>query len=190
MDFDFSDDAKALRETARAVLAEHAGPAATRASMNGTAAFDTALWRRVVDLGWTAARVPEALGGVGMSAEAACVLAEEAGRSLAPIPLAQTLAATEALLALGSAEQQAQWLPGIADGSVVAVTGWAEATGSPAVAAMRFAGGALTGTKSPIADLAAATLAIVSAAGPDGVGLYLVDGPNLVIVAPLSPVRR
>ncbi len=194
MDFDFSDDAKALRETARAVLAEYAGPVAARASMNGTADFDAALWRRIVDLGWTAARVPEAMGGVGMTAEAACVLAEEAGRSLAPVPLAQVLAATEALLALGSVEQQEKWLPGIADGSVVAVTGWAEGTGSPAVAGARFADGALTGTKSPIADLGAATVAVVSAAGPDGVGLYLVDlaGPGVAraAVATLDLVRR
>ncbi len=83
--------------------------------------------------------MPEAHGGVGMSAEAACVLAEEAGRSLAPVPLVQALAATEALLALGTAEQQARWLPGIADGSVVAVTGWAE--GGDGVAGGRRARG-------------------------------------------------
>ena len=46
---------------------------------------------------------PERFGGVGMDrCEAACVLAEEAGRSLAPIPLIQTLVTTEALLALGT----------------------------------------------------------------------------------------
>jgi len=194
MDFDFSDDAKALRDQARKLFAERAGPVAARASMDGTAT-DTALWHTVVELGWTAARVPEAFGGIGMSAEAACVLAEEAGRSLAPIPFIQTLNATEALISLGTAAQQARWLPGIADGSVVAVTGWAEGgAASPAVATARFAGGTISGTKSPIADLTGAQLAIFSATGPDGVGLYLVDltGPGVAIAAveTLDLVRR
>ena len=195
MDFDFSDDAKALREQARTVFAERAGPVAARASMDGGAAMDPALWRTVVDLGWTAARVPEAQGGVGMSSEAACVLAEEAGRALTPIPFIQTLAATEALIALGTEAQHARWLSGIADGSVIAVTGWAEGgSASPAVATARFNGGTISGTKSPIADLALATLAIVSATGPDGVGLYLVDlegaGVTVAPVETLDLVRR
>ena len=194
MDFDFSDDAKALRDQARKLFAERAGPVAARASMDGTAT-DSALWHTVVELGWTAARVPEAFGGIGMSAEAACVLAEEAGRSLAPIPFIQTLNATEALISLGTAAQQARWLPAIADGSVIAVTGWAEGgAASPAVATAHFAGGTISGTKSPIADLAGAQLAIVSATGPDGVGLYLVDltGPGVAIAAveTLDLVRR
>ena len=195
MDFDFSDDAKALREQARKFFDDRAGPAVARASMNGTASFDAALWQAVVDLGWPAARVPEAHGGVGMSSEAACVLAEEAGRSLAPIPLAQTLAATEALIALGTPEQQARWLPGIADGSVVAVTGWAEGgTASPAKASATVAGGTISGTKSPVADLAAARIAIVSASGPDGPALYIVDlegdGTTVAAVETLDLVRR
>ncbi|MGI4878233.1 MAG: acyl-CoA dehydrogenase family protein [Janthinobacterium lividum] len=195
MDFDFSDDAKALREQARKFFDERAGPTVARAAMNGTATFDAALWESVIDLGWTAARVPEAHGGVGMSSEAACVLAEEAGRSLAPIPLAQALAATEALIALGTPEQQARWLPGIADGSVVAVTGWAEGgTASPAKASAVVEGGTVTGTKSPVADLAAATMAIVSAAGPDGPALYIVDlsgeGVSVAPIETLDLVRR
>ena len=186
MDFDFSDDAKELRASARKFFAERAGPKAARAAMEG--ADSSALWQEVIALGWTAARVPEVHGGVGMSSEAACVLAEEAGRALAPIPLIQTLAATEALLALGTAEQQARWLPGIADGLIVAVTAWAEGgTGSPAAAQMRFSGGTLNGLKSPVADAGMAQLAIVSAQGDDGVGLYRVDlaGPG-VTVAPVE----
>lgn len=198
MDFDFADDAKALRDQARKVFSERAGPAAARASMEG-AATDTPLWDTVVELGWTAARVPEAFGGVGLSAEAACVLAEEAGRALAPIPFLQTLGTTEALIALGTPAQQARWLPGIADGSVIAVTGWAEGgAASPAVAhtSVEVRGGMLhlRGTKSPIADLDAARLAIVTAAEAEGVGLYLVDlaGPGITAepVETLDLVRR
>ena len=193
MDFDLSGDAKDLGDQARKFFATRAGPAIARAAMDG--AETEPLWREIVGLGWTAARVPERFGGVGMSAEAACVLAEEAGRSLAPVPLIQTLVATEALLALGSEAQQAQWLPGIADGSVTAIAGWAEGSaGSPAVARLRYDRGTVTGTKSPVADTAAARMAIVSGTGSDGVGLYLVDlhGPGVAVapVATLDLVRR
>ncbi len=193
MDFDFADDTKALRDSARRFLTTRAGPAVARSVMDG--AEQQPLWREIVDLGWTAARVPEAHGGVGLGAEAACVLAEEAGRSLVPVPLIQTLMATEALLTLGTAEQQARWLPGIADGSVVAVTGWAEGGSvSPARAHACATPATMRGTKLPIADLGVAQLAIVTAAGERGVGLYLVDltGPGVAVepVDTLDLVRR
>ncbi|MBV8971068.1 MAG: acyl-CoA/acyl-ACP dehydrogenase [Sphingomonadaceae bacterium] len=193
MDFDFSDDAKTLREQARKLFDERAGPAVARKHIDGDG-IDRDLWRTVVELGWTAARVPEAHGGIGLSAEASCVLAEEAGRALAAVPLGSVLAATEALIALGSPEQQARWLPGIADGSVVAVPAWAEGGLSPAKAGASVSGGRISGTKAPVPDLAAAQLAIVSASGPDGVGLYLVDltGPDVAVepVETLDLVRR
>ena len=188
MDFDFSDDAKALRDQARRFFAEKAGPAVARAAMDG--ADVSALWREIVDLGWTAARVPEDHGGVGMTAEAACVLAEEAGRALAPVPAgagARRDRGADRARYRGAAGEVAaghrRWLKrrgrGVGRGD----------SRSPAVAATRFADGTLTGAKSPVADLAAknlgATLAIVSAAGPDGVQLYLVD-----LAGPASRSRR
>ena len=192
MDFDLSSDAKALGEQSRKFFTERAGPKSARAAMGG--ADTSSLWREVVDLGWTAARVPEALGGIGMGPEAACVLAEEAGRSLAPIPLIQTLVATEALITLGSAAQRARWLPGIADGSVVAVSGWAEGSAaSPAAAHARYSRGTLSGTKSPVAGAAAARLAVLSGTDGGAVGLYLVDlhsaGVAVAPVATLDLVR-
>lgn len=194
MNFDLSDDAKALREQAWRFLSERSGPAAARRQMDGDAPYDAKLWRAIVDLGWTAARVPEAHGGIGLSAEEACVLAEELGRSLAPVPFLSTLAATEALL-LGSEAQRAKWLPGIADGSVVATVGWAEGgSDTPAVAKAAFADGRLRGAKLPVADLAAAQVAIVTAATGDGPALFVVDlsaeGVRVEDAPTLDLVRR
>lgn len=195
MNFDFSDDAKALREQARRFLDERAGASVARKAMEGDAPYDAGLWKAVVELGWTAARVPESHGGIGLSAEEACVLAEEVGRSLIPVPFLSTLAATEALLLAGSEAQQAKWLPGIADGSVIATVGWAEGdTASPAMTRGMRAEGTLSGVKTPVPDLLAADVAIVSAAGPDGPTLHLVDlkGPGVTVeaAATLDLVRR
>lgn len=177
MNFDFSDDAKALGEQAQKFLSERAGPARARAAMaDGAPAHDAALWQSIVDLGWTAARIPEAHGGLGLSAEESAMLAEAAGQHLACVPLVSHLLATEALLIAGSPEQQARIFPGLADGSRIAVAAWNEpGTASPLSVRTTASGHALTGTKAPVADLASAQLAIVAAAGPDGPSLWLVD---------------
>ena len=177
MNFDFSDDAKALGEQARKLFADKAGTTAARRAMAKDAAdFDAGLWAEIAALGWTAARVPEAHGGLGMSAEESCQLAEAAGAALAVVPLVSTLLATEALLIAGTEAQQAKYLPGIADGSIIAVPAWNEPGAiTPATVAITASNGTLTGIKAPVADLPGAHLAIVAAAGADGPSLWIVD---------------
>jgi acyl-CoA dehydrogenase len=194
MNFDFSDEAKALGEQAMKLLGEKAGPARARAAMaEGAPAYDAALWAELAALGWTAARVPEAHGGLGLSTEESAQLAEAAGHHLACVPLVSTLVATEALVLAGSEEQQARWLPGIADGSVIAVAAWSEpGSVTPATVKTQAKDGKLHGVKAPVADLAGAQLAIVAAAGPDGPQLWLVDvaAAKVEAVETLDLVRR
>ncbi len=180
MNFDFSDDAKALGAEAEKLLAARAGPARARAAMaDGASDHDAALWAELVALGWTAARVPEAHGGLGMSAEESALMAEAAGRQLACVPLVASLLATEALLVAGSEAQQARLLPGMADGRLLAVCAWDEPGGvTPASVRTVARNGRLTGVKAPVADLGAAGLVIVAAAGADGPSLWLVETAN------------
>ncbi len=169
MNFDLSDDAKTLKDAARKFLEARAGPAAARKVMNESASHDAALWAAIVEQGWPAARVPEAHGGLGLGADEACVLAEEAGRSLAAVPLVSTLVTIEALLIAGTDAQQAKWLPLLASGEAVGCIAWAEGTHSPMQQPQtQLSGGRLSGTKSPVIDALAATVAIVTIATPDG----------------------
>ena len=194
MNFDFSDDAKALGEQAAKLFAEKAGTAAARRAMAAEAPdFDRGLWHEITELGWTAARVPEAHGGLGLSAEESCQLAEAAGAQLAVVPLVSVLLATEALLLAGTAAQQAKWLPGIADGSIIAVPAWNEpGAASPAALSVTATGGTLNGIKAPVADLPGAQLAIVAAAGADGPSLWLVDLAAVAVetIETMDLVRR
>ncbi|MBC7522592.1 MAG: acyl-CoA/acyl-ACP dehydrogenase [Sandarakinorhabdus sp.] len=194
MNFDFSDDAKALGEQARKLFAEKAGTARARTAMAKDApAFDAGLWAEIAALGWTAARVPEAHGGLGMTAEESCMLADAAGGQLACVPLVSVLLATEALLIAGSDAQQAKWLPGIADGSIIAVPAWNEPGAvNPNGLGVKAAGGTLHGVKAPVPDLPGAHLAIVAAAGADGPSLWLVDLKDAVVetVETMDLVRR
>lgn len=194
MNFDFSDDAKALGEQAKKLFGEKSGTAAARKAMAKDApAFDTALWTEIANLGWTAARVPEAHGGLGMSAEESCQLAEAAGGALACVPLVSTLLATEAFLLAGSEAQQAKYLPGIADGSTIAVVAWSEpGAANPNALSIKAAGGKLTGVKAPVADLPGAHIAIVAAASADGPSLWVVDLKDAKVedIETLDLVRR
>src|SRR5271163_650123 len=103
MNFDFSDELKLLRDQARKFLKENCSTKAVRAVLEGKAPYDAELWRKVAELGWTGAAIPEEYGGAGLGYEGLCVLAEELGQALAPIPFASSVyLASEAILTSGS----------------------------------------------------------------------------------------
>ena len=102
MNFDFSEEQNLLREQARRFLANNAEGKA-REILEGEASFDRDLWCGMAELGWMGTVIPEEFGGIGLSHEDLCVLAEEIGRSLAPTPFSSSVyLATEAILLAGS----------------------------------------------------------------------------------------
>ncbi len=194
MNFDLSDDAKTLKEAARKFLDARAGPAVARRAMDSTASHDAELWAAILEQGWPAARVPEAYGGLGLGADEACVLAEEIGRSLAPVPLLSTMQVIEALLLAGSDAQQAQWLPKLASGEAIGALAWGEGDAKSLAAnpAMQLHNGTVSGSKSPVADGQAATLAVVTIATADGPAMALasLDGVQIEPQETLDLVRK
>ena len=86
MNFDFSDDQKFLKETANKFLTEQCKTAVARGILEGDAPHDKDLWKAIVEMGWTGVTIPEEYGGLGLGHLELCVIAEEMGRSLAPVP--------------------------------------------------------------------------------------------------------
>src|ERR1043166_4717824 len=82
--------------------------------------FDRAAWREMAEMGWAGILVPEEFGGSGLGYTTLGLVLEELGRTLTASPLFATSIATTALLLAGSVDQKQQWLPRIADGSVIA----------------------------------------------------------------------
>jgi alkylation response protein AidB-like acyl-CoA dehydrogenase len=196
MNFDFSDDMKQLREHARKFLAEHCPPKAARQVLEGAAPYDRALWLKLAEMGWLGAAVPEEFGGAGLGYEGLCVLAEELGQALAPVPFASSVyLATEAILAAGSAAQRRAHLGALAAGRKIGTFALAEGPGNPNPKrlAANVAQGAITGTKWPVPDGGIADLAIVAALENGRPGLFLVDlaGPGVTreTVATIDPSR-
>src|SRR6202020_1230026 len=150
MNFDFSDDLKQLRDQARRFLSEQCTPAVVRRSLGGQEAFAADLWREISEMGWIGAAIPEEFGGAGLGYEGLCVLAEEMGRAVAPVPFGSTAyLAAEAILTAGSDQQRQEYLPKLADGSLIGCLALSEGNGNPEPAAVhaRVVGGRLTGAK-------------------------------------------
>jgi alkylation response protein AidB-like acyl-CoA dehydrogenase len=194
VNFDFSPDQKALRDQARKFLGEHASSARVRRILDTDEPYDRDLWRGVAEMGWTGTAIPEAYGGAGFGYLELCVIAEELGRSVAPIPFSSTVyLAAEALLLAGSEAQKRKWLPRLAGGEVVGCLALAEGAGAPTPRAVktRALAGSISGTKAPVADGDVADVAIVAARadGAADLSLFLVDlaGPGVTRV-PLSTV--
>jgi alkylation response protein AidB-like acyl-CoA dehydrogenase len=176
MNFDFSDDQKALKDQARKFLADKSSAKAVRAVLDDAAvSFDAVLWKQVAELGWLGVAIPEEHGGLGLGRLELCVLAEEMGRSLAPIPFASTLYFfAEAVMNAGSDAQKGAILPKVAEGSVIGSFALSEGPGAPAPSNMQcsFDGATLSGVKIPVTDGDCATHAVVLA--KEGAGLSLV----------------
>jgi acyl-CoA dehydrogenase len=179
MNFDFSDDLKQLRDQARRFLTEQCPPAVVRRSLDGEEPYAAALWREIANMGWIGAAIPEQYGGAGLGYEGLCVLAEEIGRAVAPVPFAScAYLAAEAILLAGTEAQKRQYLPGIADGSLIGCFALVEGNGNPSPDAVRarVAGGKLIGSKWPVADGGIADIAVVAARDEaDEIAMYLVE---------------
>ncbi len=164
MNFEFSEDQNLLREQAQGFLAEHCPPSAVRKVLEGKAPFDKELWRKVAELGWTATTIPEEYGGLGLGYLELCVIAEELGRAVAPIPFSSSVyLATEAILMAGTRAQKEKWLPKLATGEAIGTFALAEGPGRPSPKSLKtsLAKGRVRGTKVPVADGDVANVAVV-----------------------------
>jgi acyl-CoA dehydrogenase len=203
MEFDFSAEQKQLKEQARRYLADHCDRTAVRAVLDGPQPYDKALWKGLGELGYLGASIPEAYGGLGAGYLEACVIAEEVGRAIAPVPFSSSIAlAAEFLMSAGSEVQKQQHLRGLATGESIGCFAYAEGTGrvTPAsigtLATRSGATARLTGTKTAVADGDIADFAVVAArdrADATTLSLYLVDlngaGVTRTPVATIDPTR-
>jgi alkylation response protein AidB-like acyl-CoA dehydrogenase len=197
MNFGFTEEQELLRATARDFLAEHAPMTHVRELMESSAGHSPAVWKRVAELGWTGLALPESYGGADLGLVEQCILLEEFGRSLTPVPFLTTGIAAAAILAAGSDVQKRDWLGRIASGDAIATLAITEEAGSEEpgdIALEATAAGpnwVLDGRKLFVPDAGSADVLVVLARtgcqGERGLGLFLVptDAPGLAI-APMS----
>jgi alkylation response protein AidB-like acyl-CoA dehydrogenase len=168
MNFGLSEEQELLRKTARGFLEERAPLAFAREVLERGPARARDLWPRVTELGWTGLHVPEKFGGAGLGEIELCILLEEFGRNLVPLPFLPHALATTAVLELADDAQRAHWLPKLASGDSTATLSFAslDANGEPGHALEvepRGDGWRLRGAIEFVADAEATDLLIVPA---------------------------
>jgi alkylation response protein AidB-like acyl-CoA dehydrogenase len=127
MDLEFSVEQKMLVEMVRGVCAEYAPLDVVRAVEDDPTGYPAELWKQLGELGLLGILIPEADGGSGQTLLEAAILYEEFGRSLAPSPhFPSAVLGAGALVAAGSEEQRAAWLPKLASGEAIFTPAWLE----------------------------------------------------------------
>ncbi len=172
MDFTLSEEQEVVQDLARQIFEGRATVERVAAVERSAEAVDRDLWADLAAAGLLGIAVPEEHGGSGLGLIELCLLLEQQGRTVAPVPLYPTLVSALALAELGTPGQQDRWLPGVVEGEVVlsAALDGAVVEGT----AEGLTGRCLSVPAAPIADR---VLVVV-----DG-RLHLVDpaGPGVVV---------
>ena len=196
MNVDYDDDVRALMEQARRMLDARGAIGLARRCLDHGEPFATDLWAEIGDQGWCGVAVSQDAGGSGMGMIALCGLAEEIGRSLAPVPFASSVYGfAQAITLAGTPDQRRALLPPIATGARIGTLALGDGPGAPFAApiAARVSEGRLSGSKLPVTDGGSADHAVVLAQSASGPVLVLADlqqsGVRRTVVSTLDPTR-
>jgi alkylation response protein AidB-like acyl-CoA dehydrogenase len=116
MNFDFNDEQREIKSTAKEFLASRFKLEKVRELAESESPYDDALWGQICELGWPGIAVSEEYEGQGLGTIEAVILAEEMGFALAPSPWISDVSAAFFVEAAGSDEQKSNYLPGMASG--------------------------------------------------------------------------
>ncbi|GAA0710759.1 acyl-CoA dehydrogenase family protein [Dactylosporangium roseum] len=182
MDFSLTEEQAAIRETCTAVLAEHDIVRTGWRDLPGGADWlDAPLWRKLVEAGIPELYLPQRCGGGDYGAIERCVAAESLGWHLGRVPLIETTVLAGMPLAAAGTPRADALLRDIRRGALVVGAYREPARPGFGAAGVVADAGTLTGAKSFVAFAEPAESFVVSAATPDGTGLFLVDpaGPGV-----------
>ena len=112
-----------LESVARTFLEKVGARAASRALLDAPDEALPAFWNEAASLGWLGLHIAEDFGGAGFGIPELVIVLQELGRALAPGPFLPTVMASAAIARSATKEQQHEFLPGLADGSIVGALG-------------------------------------------------------------------
>jgi alkylation response protein AidB-like acyl-CoA dehydrogenase len=195
LDFTFSADQEALRETVRRFLAAETPPGYVRAMIDDARGFTDDLWARLADLGWLGLLIPEDCGGAGLGLVDLVVVQEEMGTLPLPGPfLSSAVCATLAARALGATDLMVDLANGTRRGTLALEE---LGTGDPVhrvgtTATPAGDGWLLDGLKPVVMDGHTADFAIVVARSVTDGSLagFVVDEPAGPLVPSLDVTRK
>ena len=116
MEFDFNDEQREIKSTARDFLSSRFKPEKVRELAESDSPYDDEFWAQMSELGWPGIAIAEEHGGQGLGVVELVILQEELGYACAPSPFAANAFAGALIETAGSDDQKARWLEGIASG--------------------------------------------------------------------------
>ncbi len=135
MDFSYTEDEQALRELSRRILDDHLTQDRLKEVEASEERIDRKAWSAFAAANLLGVSLPEEYGGSEMDLAALCILLEEVGRAVAPLPVYATLVLGALPVAeFGSEEQKQRLLPGVANGEIILTASLVE-TGDSATSA-------------------------------------------------------
>jgi acyl-CoA dehydrogenase len=191
MNFDFSEDQRRLQEEVRRVLADHSTSANVRRVLEGEALYCAHTWRELAAIGALGIAIPEEHGGAGMGLLELCLVAEEAGRALAAVPLLSSIyLAAEAIRMGASPAQQAGWLGRLASGDwIVACVLDERPHRALTDSGLTLSGGRVSGVANAVPDGMAAHALLLRVEGRLGLVDLSADGVERSAQRSLDPTR-
>jgi alkylation response protein AidB-like acyl-CoA dehydrogenase len=181
MDFSYSEDQTLLRDLAREILDKEVTTERRKEVEQDPDWLDRGLWSALAEANLLGLVAPEDLGGMGLGIEEVCLLLQEIGRVVAPVPLLPALVLASLPLAeFGTDEQKRAWLAPVASGEAI-LTGALVDAGSrdpsaPATTAKRDGDAwVLDGEKRLVPAVHLSRRVLVPATTDEGAGVFLVD---------------
>ena len=121
MDLGLTEAQQMLRNSAREFLEAECTEAFVRAMEEDERGYTPESWQKIAENGWLGLIFPEEYSGAGLEFLDLCILLEETGGAMLPGPFFSTVVlGGMTILDAGSDEQKQQYLPGIAEGQLIA----------------------------------------------------------------------
>lgn len=183
MEFNLDDEQQALKDMARALLAQsYSDPENRRRVVSHDLGYDPSVLVRLGAQGLLGLPIAETYGGSDATLVEAAIVAREIGRVLSPEPFVATVLSSLMVSELGTDLQRKELLPALCGGESIVVLAHAEpgSRWGATVGAVRAARAGetwtLSGVKEPVEFGAQADAYLVTATLPDGgVGVFQVE---------------
>jgi hypothetical protein len=194
VDFTFDETQEDLRTLARSILDASATHDRLRAAEESEAGIDRELWADFAKADLLGIALPEDVGGSGHGLLELCVLLQEVGRRVAPIPLLSTIGlGVFPIATLGTAEQRKRFLVPVLEGTSLLTAALQESarhdpldvrtTATRDGSQWRLDGLKVSVPHAPLAE----RIIVTARTGDDSTGLFVLDPSEVGVM--LEPMR-
>lgn len=181
MDFSFNDDQNAIRDLAKQIFTDRTTDEFMRNFDSSDEVYDSHLWRTLAEQGLLGITIPEKFGGTNLGFTELCLMLEEQGRRISPIPLFSSLVlGALPIIQFGNTEQKEKYLTPLASGELkltaaIAELGMSDAAAGQVHASQDGDGWILDGQLDCVPDCTAAGAILVPGFADDHSTIFIVD---------------